>query len=247
MPYRAVLFDVGETLWHAPAPPPPSEFRRLAAERVSPVLLAAGIEPTSIEHVARIAWDAIDPAIREARHGDLREPDYVEVVAAAVTEAGYPLPRDTVEALLDRIYISGGEAGKVPYDDARDVLLALKHRGFLLSSATNRAFGGQRFRCDLAECGLDIGWDAHSVSVEVGYLKPHPAVFEHALAELGVTAGEALMVGNSLAEDIAGAQQLGIATAWKRSRPDAEGIEPDFVFDDLSELLGCPGLEAADG
>jgi len=45
------------------------------------------------------------------------------------------------------------------------------------------------------------------------------------------------MVGNSLLEDIGGAQALGMLGAWKRSEPDAEGVVPDFMFDDLPELL----------
>jgi putative hydrolase of the HAD superfamily len=107
---------------------------------------------------------------------------------------------------------------------------------------TNRAFGGERFRADLAATGLDIGWDAESVSVEVGYLKPHRALFEHALRALCVRADEALMVGNSLLEDIAGAQALGIRAAWKRSAPDAENVDPEYTFDDVGELLDVPIL-----
>ena len=53
------------------------------------------------------------------------------------------------------------------------------------------------------------------------------------------------MVGNSLAEDVAGAQALGIAAAWKRSAPDAEGVIPDFTFDELSELLAWDALREA--
>jgi FMN phosphatase YigB (HAD superfamily) len=52
------------------------------------------------------------------------------------------------------------------------------------------------------------------------------------------------MVGNSLAEDIAGAQRLGIRAAWRRCKPDADDVTPDFTFDDLSELLDLSELEA---
>ena len=90
---------------------------------------------------------------------------------------------------------------------------------------------------------FDIAWDAIAVSVEAGYLKPHPALFQCALDELGTGAGEALMVGNSLAEDILGAQSLGMATAWRRSPPDAEGVTPDFTFDEVAELLDWPALK----
>lgn len=245
MPVRAVLFDVGDTLWHAPNPPSPVQFRTMAAERARAVLDSFGIEGADAAAVARAAWEAIETAMRSARRGDLREPYYAELARDAVASAGPALTVPQVEELLEAIYISGAEGGKVAFEGAADVLQALKARGYLLATATNRAFGGPRFRSDLQESGLDPGWDAHSVSVEVGYLKPHPAVFEHALAQLGVGPSEALMVGNSLAEDIAGAQQLGIHTAWRRCKPDAEGVEPGFTFDDITQLLDCPLLEVA--
>lgn len=247
MAFRALLFDVGETLWHAPAPPPPAEFRRIAAERVAPVFARAGIPDDQLFRASRVAWDAIDPAIRAARQGDLREPDYADVVRDALEQTGVSLDRSATVELLDAIYVSGLEAGKIAYRDARSVLEELKKRGFLLSTATNRAFGGQRFRQDLADCGIDVGWDAHSVSVEVGHLKPHPAVFEHAMAELNVRPEETLMIGNSLLEDIAGAQRLGIAAAWRRCKPDAQNVVPDYAFDELTELLDIPELGAACG
>jgi HAD superfamily hydrolase (TIGR01509 family) len=247
MPFRALLFDVGETLWHSPDPPPPAEFRRIAAQRAAPLLAGSGVTEHRIEHFARVTWDAIEDAIRSARDGDRSEPDYVECVRAALRREALALDRWQAAQLLEAIYISGAEAGKAAYDDARDVLLELKRRGFLLATATNRAFGGPRFRCDLVECGIDVEWDAHAVSVEVGFQKPHPAVFEHALRQLRVRPEQALMVGNSLAEDVAGAQRLGIATVWRRSARDAEDVTPDFVIDTLRELLELPGLEHPGG
>jgi len=160
---------------------------------------------------------------------------------------GIALTRDEAAGLLEAIYVSGAEGGKEAYPDAGPVLAELRRRGFLLAAVTNRAFGGERFRADLRDAGLDIGWDAEAVSVEVGYLKPHRALFDHALTCLGVAAPQALMVGNSLAEDVAGAQAIGMAAAWRRSPPDAEGVVPDFTFDELSELLAWDALTHAAG
>jgi putative hydrolase of the HAD superfamily len=245
MGIRAIFFDIGDTLWHAAAAPPAAEFRRLAAERAGPALLRLGVDGVDAALAARTAWDALDEAMRRARASDLREPDYAAVCRDALVAVGVVLSRDAAAAFLDAIYVSGLEGGKAPYVDAVEVLQALRGRGFLLGTLTNRAFGGERFRADLRAAGLDIGWDAHAVSVEVGYLKPHPAIFESALAAARVRAGEALMVGNSLAEDVAGAQRVGMLAAWRRSRPDAEGVVPDFTFDELSELLAWPPLEGA--
>lgn len=245
MPFRAILFDIGDTLWHGGNAPPAAEFRRMGAERAAAFLESRGITGLDPATVARVAWDALEDAMRRARATDCVEPDYGEVARHALAEIGLYLSRDQSAALLDAIYVSGVEGGKVPYPDARDVLLELRRRGFLLAVVTNRAFGGERFRADMRDCGFDIGWDAESVSVEVGYLKPHPKLFQHALGQLDVKPAEALMVGNSLKEDIAGAQRLGIAAAWRRCAPDAEGVVPDYTFEELTELLEIPELAGA--
>ena len=47
-------------------------------------------------------------------------------------------------------------------------------------------------------------------SSEHGYMKPHPSIFEAALTLAGVSADESVMVGDSLAHDIAGARRVGM-------------------------------------
>lgn len=245
MPFRAVLFDIGDTLWHSLAAPPAEAFRRMAAERAAFELRALGLSHPDPALVSRSVWLAMEDAMRRARRTDLIEPDYGTVAQAALRELGLELDVDDAGRLLESTYISGVEGGKAPFPDARSTLLTLRERGFLLGAVTNRAFGGDRFRSDLRDAGLEIGWDVEAVSVEVGFLKPHPALFEFALAQLKIGAAEALMVGNSLAEDVLGAQRLGIRAAWRRSEPDAEGVRPDFEFDEVSELLSIPELAKA--
>lgn len=245
MAFRAVLFDIGDTLWHSADAPPPSEFRRLAADRAQGFLNSIARPSDDPAMVARVAWDALEDAMRRARLTDRREPDYAAVARAALEAIGLDLSLHQAAGLMEAIYVSGAEGGKAAYPGARPLLETLRSRGFKLGIITNRAFGGDRFREDLRAAGLDIGWDANVISVEVGYLKPHPAIFERALHELGVPGPQTVMVGNSLAEDISGAQPFGMATAWKRSAPDAEGVNPDFVFDDVAELLDWAPLSEA--
>jgi putative hydrolase of the HAD superfamily len=239
------LFDIGDTLWHAENAPPPAVFRRLAAERASALLAEWGIAVRFPDSLARAAWDAIEAAMASARHSGLREPDYAMVAREALQLAGLALDRERAATFLDRIYVSGEEGGKALHHGVIETLRELRRRGFLLAVVTNRAFGGTRFRQDMAAAGLDIDWDAVAISCEVGFLKPHPAPFQHALGALGVEPEEALMVGNSLAEDIRGAQGIGMRAAWRRSAPDAEGVTPDIVFGELCELLQLPDLREA--
>ena len=245
MAFRAVLFDVGDTLWHAPAALPAAEFRRLAALRAKQSLASMGVQFENAGSASRAAWSALESANRHARATGYAEPDYGEVARMALHAIGLQLTREQAAEFLEAIYVSGVEGGKQAYPDAREALETLAARGFKLAVVTNRAFGGTRFRDDLAAMALSIEWDAVVVSVEVGFLKPHPAIFEEALRQLGVTANQALMVGNSLAEDVAGAQRIGIAGAWRRSLPDAESVIPDFEFTELSDLIALPALAKA--
>lgn len=84
--------------------------------------------------------------------------------------------------------------------------------------------------------------------------KPQPLLYEMALARLGVTAAEAVMVGDRPDTDIAGAARLGMRTALVRTGRFAPGQAwPDGVpradadYRDLAELLTAwrrdwPGL-----
>ena len=94
MPFRAVLFDIGDTLWHSRAAPPPEEFRRIAAERVAAWLRERGYSVADPAALARAAWDAMETAMRTARATDLVEPDYGDVARGAALEpkamAEYP-------------------------------------------------------------------------------------------------------------------------------------------------------------
>ena len=62
----------------------------------------------------------------------------------------------------------------------------------------------------LARCGLDGALDGVVTSAEVGARKPDPALFEAALAIAGCRPAEAIYVGDTPAEDLAGARAAGI-------------------------------------
>ncbi len=68
-------------------------------------------------------------------------------------------------------------------------------------------------------------------SSEVGWRKPHPAIFERALDALGVEPARTLFVGDTLATDVAGAAALGLHTCqavWFRADDDPDAPEPEF-------------------
>jgi putative hydrolase of the HAD superfamily len=82
--------------------------------------------------------------------------------------------------------------------------------------------------------------DAVADSSEVGALKPDAAIFEAALEELGVAAGEAVMVGDSLARDMRGAEALEMPHAWLSGGKAAPACcDAAAILRTLSDLDGC--------
>lgn len=87
--------------------------------------------------------------------------------------------------------------------------------------------------------GVEALADFVLVSGEFGAAKPEPAIFAEALRLGGVDPARALMVGDSLHHDIAGARAAGIRTIWinRAAVPPGNGTLPDQQAPDLPAAL----------
>jgi putative hydrolase of the HAD superfamily len=121
-----------------------------------------------------------------------------EVVRA---ELGVDAPlADVREALLAAIEFT-------PYDDVVPALARLRASGTQLAVVSNWDASLHEV---LDRTGLREHVDVVVSSVEVGFAKPHPGPFQAALAHLGMAPRDALHVGDSAAEDVAGAVAAGV-------------------------------------
>lgn len=116
------------------------------------------------------------------------------------------------------------------YEDTLPAFEALRAHGLLLGLVSN----GQR---DLvafaAHHGLHV--DVAVGSKAHGRQKPHPSIFEAALAAIGVAPQEAAMIGDSEEDDIAGARALGMTAILV----DRDGLYPPGP-DRIDTLLVLP-------
>jgi putative hydrolase of the HAD superfamily len=82
--------------------------------------------------------------------------------------------------------------------------------------------------------------DCRFSAADVGYLKPHPRIFEAALDCIGSKPEETVFVGDSPVADVAGAQGAGIKAVLrvrKTMSPMLSGlIVPDHTVSSLAEL-----------
>lgn len=129
--------------------------------------------------------------------------------------------------------------------------LALLAPTYQIGLLTNGAPDLQREK--IAASGLEGYFVATAVSGEHGVGKPDPRIFEILLGELGCPPERAVMVGNSLARDIVGARNAGIArTVWLQVAGSEEfaDVSPDHTItslDQLPQALALPSAERNSG
>ena len=120
------------------------------------------------------------------------------------------------------------------YDEVPEVLRGLHGLGMKIGLISNTERCLASFQ---AHFGLDGLFDVAISSFDHGYMKPHPSIFETALRRIGAATEEAVMVGDSLQHDIAGARRLGMrAVLVSRTGPRGD-CPPDVpVIGSLREL-----------
>ena len=127
-------------------------------------------------------------------------------------------------------------------DGAHELLDALHAEGLAVGLVANTWPDPARLlRRELEEFELVDRIDAVVLSGELGVRKPNAAIFETALAALGVDATAALQVGDRLVEDVQGAAGVGMLTAqalWFRVDDPVAEIEPDFMAFTPQDVLG---------
>lgn len=116
-----------------------------------------------------------------------------------------------------------------PYPDTAEVLAGLHRRGIRTAVVSNIAFD---VRPAFASIGAAGFVDEFVLSYEVGAVKPDAAIFETALARVGVAAADAVMVGDSDEAD-GGARAVGCGFSLVDPLPTTE--RPDGLRTALSE------------
>jgi putative hydrolase of the HAD superfamily len=96
-------------------------------------------------------------------------------------------------------------------------------------------------RSDLERFPILLSADTVVLSSEVGVRKPDPAIFRIALERLHLPADAAVVVGNSVADDVDGARRAGLRAIYVDDR--AVGVEP-MIEQQAFVLRAEPTLEA---
>ena len=188
---EAVLLDALGTLLelHAPAPLLQAELRERHGLEVGEREAALAIRAEIAYYRANLHRGRDAQGLAELRR---------DCAALVARELG--VDADLHDALLAAIVFT-------PYADVPETLWRLRARGARLVVASNWDVSLHEA---LERTGLRDMVDGAVSSAEAGAAKPAPAVFERALEIAGLSASEAMHVGDDLEADVGGARALGI-------------------------------------
>jgi putative hydrolase of the HAD superfamily len=226
----AVLFDLGNTLaayYHA------SEFQPILKNAIGAVheeLARRGLCRVSLE-------SAMPAAITENQEAS----DFRFVPMAGRLERIFQLSLANDPALAAtlcaRFLTPIFATGRV-YDDALPALAQLRQAGVRTAIVSNAPWGSppQLWREELRRLGLSEAVDAVVLCGDVGWRKPAPDIFRHAVSQVRCEPAECVFIGDDLRWDIEGSTAVGM-------RPvliDRDGRNPAYTgerVEDLREIL----------
>ena len=234
---RAVVFDLGHTLWDFA---PREDARRLGALRLHERLAAAlGGDvppPATIDR----ALNATVARWLESWNSDrLEQPPSEQLVSEALATMELA-PEDDLLRELTRIFLAVEVDMPVIEPDTLAAIAQLDERGLAMGCVTNTILLEDGVFDLLDRLGLLRYLRSVVASSAMSYRKPHPSLFQRALRELDATPGEAVFVGDRLVDDVGGAQQIGmraVLTHQYRQEPlNGSTTSPNAVVRRLSEL-----------
>jgi HAD superfamily hydrolase (TIGR01549 family) len=216
---RAVLFDVDFTIAKPGPDLGPEGYRRLG-ER-----FGLSLDPTRYAEARSHAVATLE------RHPELDHDEEVWVVFTEQIIRGMGGNSHSAYACAIEMTRAWEHAQNFDiYEDVLPTLAALRNHGLRLGLVSNT---GRDLDAFVRHHALDV--DAAVSSGKHGKTKPHPTIFQAALELLDVAPAEAVMIGDSVEDDVEGARAVGMQAMLL----DRENRYPD-VEEKLVDLRALP-------
>jgi len=242
MRYRVVIFDLFDTLVDF-------ERDRLPLIHVNGKAIRSTtgvVYPLFAERYGQISLETFYRAFLESFHeaARIREVEEREVSARERFHRFFAKLQIPVTAEVEHLLTTLLETHMACIADAvlapserRELLVWLnpRYRLALISNFDH----GPTARKILDRAEMTPFFEAILISEEMGWRKPHPAIFEAACHTLRITPEEAIFIGDSPIIDIVGAKRVGMGTIWvnRKGEPwDEETPPPDHTIASLQEV-----------
>jgi putative hydrolase of the HAD superfamily len=229
---QVVVFDLDYTLLR-----PSDQFEAPGYVRTA-ARFGLSLDPERWPQAERAAYQAV--SARREETGLVHDDHLLQVIAHSIIEALGGGSRGSVELTARAIIDAWSDAENFGlYDDVLPCLETLQAAGIRMALLSNAL--GHGVEEVVAHFALDDYMAAAVSSLETGAVKPAPRMFSTLFALLGVSARDAVMVGDSLEDDVEGATACGsrailLDRSGRRRRLAVPRIES------LAELPAALGL-----
>ncbi len=229
---KAMTFDVWNTLLVA------KSYAKTRIEYLAKVLKRNGIFKgyEEMDAAYRLALEYTQRAITQ---GNYRHIPVAERLNYILEKLNCRLSESEKENLINDFATVGLNDSPPLVDGAEEVLALLKPRYQIGIICGSGLIPGRVLRTVLQNKGILRYFEALVFSDEVGYEKPHPIIFEKALAELKVRPEKTVHIGDLLDADVAGAKSLGLRAVWLNydGKPNDTPYKPDLEIRRLLQLV----------
>jgi len=180
-----------------------------------------------------------------------RTVDYIEqpttmLFHQVMTQFGHPdLPQEVIERAIEHFY-SISEAHWTPKKGVKAVLDGLREDGLQLALISNAGDVSNVHRL-LDKGKLEDYFDPLLVSAAEGIRKPHGDLYQKVLRAWKLLPEQIVMIGDSLMEDILGAQRVGMHQIWLKEHVDTQEnleivdrIQPEAIaafFEEIPQII----------
>jgi HAD superfamily hydrolase (TIGR01549 family) len=240
MTIRAVVFDLGHTIWDI-TPQPEAlqrayvDFRATLARRLGRNDLPAA---SDFQRAVRdVLHDAAKTYFMDGP--ELHEPPPSDWIDAGCRRLGLEVDEALLVELTPPLFATEID-GLVASEGTLEAVADLAGTGMRLGCITNTLADTPSIRAMLRRHGIEDLMGSVVTSTEEGWRKPHGSLFEKSLAELGVRPDEAVFVGDSPVHDIGGAKAAGLFALLSLQyveRPYPDNVpQPDGVIRHLCEV-----------
>lgn len=237
---KAVLFDLDDTLldWSGFS----SDWATLEARHLENVVSYLRSEGHDLPDGQAFAAEFRNRSMTAwaAASTSLRAPHLGSILVECAVAFGVPASAVDARGCLEAYQWEAAE-GTMMFPECPDVLNLLHNNAIKVGIVTN-AYQPMWLRdIEIQTHGiLEFFPDCRISAADVGYLKPHPAIFQAALNCCGVKADETVFVGDDVEADIVGAQAAGLLAVLRETRRSQSRlggtIVPDAMIRKLTEL-----------
>lgn len=230
---RAAIFDLGNTLISCP-PWFRVELRALASETLAELArqghLSGANELPDTERA-----DQVYAEIHDRNRTEPREITATEIMAQIAARLDLKLDPTAVDAALEIVYRACVPFVE-PCEGAHETLAWLHRAGYRLAVLSNARYGPFVLWA-LEAVALMPYLEAVVSSADSGWRKPSVQAFRVLLDRLGVSAHEAVYIGDYYPYDIVGAKATGMRAIWLRVPYSPAGEDADAEIESLPEVV----------